>query len=61
MFNDFYSIFSGLKIDVFSMVFESFGGFRKVREVNWKNFLPFSSRSDFVVPSYEQTNQYVAL
>ena len=36
------------------MVLEDLGGFRKVREVNWKTFLLFSSRSDLMVPSYDQ-------
>ena len=36
------------------MVLGGFGGFRKVREVNWKHFLQFSSISDPMVPSYDQ-------
>ena len=36
------------------MVLGGLGGFRKVREVNWKNFLVFSSRSDLMVLSYDR-------
>ena len=39
---------------VFSLVFGGPGGFRKVQEVYRKNFLLFSSRSDFMVSSYVQ-------
>ena len=38
----------------FTVVFGGPGGFRKVREVIWKNFLLVSSRSDLMVPSYGQ-------
>ena len=36
------------------MVFGGLGWFRKVREVNWKNFLLFSTKSDWMVQSYDQ-------
>ena len=38
----------------FSEVFGGPAGFRKVREVCRKNFLRYSSKSDFMVSSYDQ-------
>ena len=52
-----------LKIQVwnigFSLVWGSFGGFKKVREVNWKHFLLFSFLSDPMVPSYDQNPRLI--
>ena len=35
-------------------MFERPGGFKKFREVYGKNFLQISSKSDFMLPSYDQ-------
>ena len=53
---DFFPVFlknRSLKVG-FSQVFGGPGGFRKVREVNRKNFLQVSSKSHGVVTSYDQ-------
>ena len=43
-----------MEICGFPDVLGGFGGLRKVREVNWKHFLLFSSISDLMVSSYDQ-------
>ena len=44
---------------VFSIVFGGPGGFQKIREVCRKNLCLFSSKSDFIVPSYEEKMENV--
>ena len=52
---------SGLLNVGFAEVFGGPGGFRKVREAGSKNFLLVSSKSDLMVPSYDQKNRKLTI